>query len=443
MQPTGYLQRTSIWRPGPRRVRRGHVPHLLTIGLLAILTGCEAEPSDDTPYVPLAFDEAPPPACGAGVAASVSGVTFPDLQTALDASTPWSVVWVCPGRHVGGFSVSNPGPVAIQGTTGDASDVVLDGDQLARVLTFNGTSSARVRDLTLTRGRPDIGGMALTFNSLLGRLELWGVDVVDNVGVFGTPTSGVNVVAQAVWVYRSSFRDNWFDSGSALSASVSTFRTTARPELLVLESSFLNNGSDQEGSAVEANHIATIYGDRGRMLISDSTFEDNYAAFRGAAAYLKADGTRTNMAIRRSAFRRNVLDATTFPSYDHDREEGGAVHLDFLRNSSGGVAISDVVFEDNVAVKGSALSIQPDLLTGVRVRANITRTSFLRNGRPGYDAFALNTETGTETTLTDVDFGLGADANLGGDWISYPLPCSGLGPAYSDYWDGNGLPTCP
>ena len=88
--------------------------------------------------------------CGGG--AFLVPTDYPTIQEAIDNAAPCDTVFVLPGTHYE-HDISLESGIVVAGSTGDASDVVVDGSGESHVFVCSGVSStAVVRDITITNG---------------------------------------------------------------------------------------------------------------------------------------------------------------------------------------------------------------------------------------------------------------------------------------------------
>ena len=84
--------------------------------------------------------------------AEFRGLTFTDLQSALDASESGETIWLCPGRwsHTDNDTAHLAGhEITLKGATGNRDDVVLDGEDVGALLLRWQCGGVSLKDFTL------------------------------------------------------------------------------------------------------------------------------------------------------------------------------------------------------------------------------------------------------------------------------------------------------
>lgn len=360
---------------------------------------------------------APPPAwCGPAVAARAAGQTFATLQDALAAPLDQDRVEVCPGVHRGGFEIRGTAPsgmLEIIGVTGDPADVILDGDHQYAVLDAYAPGSLRLSGLTIRQGVDDplhsVAGASLS-TGLRGTVVVEDCVFEDNVSLANTGGVSVRDAGTIRFLRTAVRRNSGFAEGGV------SLRVYGGPgvwfEDVVLEENGLS-GPGFAGLRISANAVGAAAGmprvqyhfDRVQVLNNTSGTGD------GPAFMLNPVDDGYDLHIRDSDFRGN------------DGGPDGTIYVTTLRpDDLLRVRLQDVWFEENAGVVASALKLnnswswrqptRPSILWmtgGGVVRSAVDPTWAL--GYPG----AIQYHGNWRLVFQDVDFGTGADANIGND----------------------------
>lgn len=421
--------------------------------LLAICSACVAD--GQSPMSQDAVTEAwgpmvtaetqlPPPApCPPGAAAVISGVSYPDLQDALDASVAWDVVKVCRGTHAGNFVLPHPGPIQILGETGNPADVVLDAQDRGKVLNMYGGNTLRLRGLTIANGNDQSGS---AFDRYAGgphvRLELIDLVIEGHVAennILSITTSHLSVV-------RTVFRDNVVETGTVL---ILDNVGLVGPTELRFDRCLFEDNTATAGSGGALNvFIGDDPGHQGSLRILDSTFRRNHAPFQGGAVYAVVRD-EFDMIIDRTTFEENAADHTLLNllGYTDADEQGGAVvwHTDYPY--PGRLLLRDSTFIGNQGGYTSALFISgaPRVVYPTRPPASsrviLDNVQFLRNGDGStWESAAFTFWPSAHFTFRNVLFGSGADGNEDNDLND----CGFLGAVpFADFDAQVNWTTCP
>lgn len=176
------------------------------------------------------------------------GQHFGGLASALEAAGDGQTITVCPGIHPTHAMLDRPISVVIEGETGDAADVELDGEGAGTILYVGRGAEVTLRDVSVVRGKG----------------ELWGGDL--------TVGGGLAVVEAAVVLESCVVRENDAEVGAGV---------------------YINQDPDADGGVASLIAVGSI-------------FEDNTAVMNGGAVGVGGYYGVTSLVLEGGVFRGNV-----------------------------------------------------------------------------------------------------------------------------------------
>ncbi len=225
--------------------------------------------------------------CDDGIVAVCDGVAFPSLAAGA-AHCPGGVLAICPGTHriEDPVMVPNDGPKRIEGVTGDAADVILDGGGGTHVLHILRGSTVTIANLTIQGGHgfwlP--GGLLAVGSNVDLQCDVFQHNHADyGAGAVGVLDTNVDIV-------DSTFIDN----SSRYEAGAIGFYGQINPHdtLTIAGSSFIGNTTGHGGGGA----ILTQYADGVvETYIQDSRFIGNTAEGWGGVYRVLAEGSSFTM----------------------------------------------------------------------------------------------------------------------------------------------------
>jgi hypothetical protein len=385
--------------------------------LSSILAGC----ADVAPFDPTPWPEAPPPvACAPRAAAMIGATPYTSLQDAIDDAQSLTIVTVCRGIWPGDLRYTSPGPLWLQGETGNPQDVVLDGGMLNPVLESDRgqtTQRLRVSGMTVRNGVatvpfrfPISAAGGVTLYSPDG--ELW----LDNLIFRGnTTTYGGGAVASAA--SRVTIHDVTFDSNAAEQCGGAAHLAPLEGEVWIADTVFTENTSNQNCGALgigAGDPFGFQQGGPIDVRLEGLQFAFNHADTAGAI-WLDLLTTGT-VSLTRSTFFHNTADTAV-----------GAVRFQGYGGVSRQITVSDTTFLGNEAPTAAALDVVGLPLPGGTQSLTVQRTRFQEQLSGGLGAIGVG---GTaEITLRRSDLGSGAsdnDADIVGCGQRYGVVRSGV-----------------
>lgn len=261
---------------------------------------------------------------------------YPDIASGLNAAASGDTVLVTAGSYLEHGLALTAG-VFLQGESGNPSDVIIDGENLGRILLCDGlTEFSSVSGITFMRGRSSSGAAIHVENSLM---SIHDCAFSDNVSI--GQSGAVNINLSEGSMVDCSFTNN---SAAEMAGAV-----RCRNSSFVFEScTFTGNSSVHSGA------LYLSYGD---VKVLDCVFRDNHADLNGGGLVFVG----TPAVIRDCTFQGNSADG------------GGGIEC-FL--SSNG-RVTDCFFHDNYAASnGSGIYIiESDItLTGCTMTGNRLET---------------------------------------------------------------------
>jgi hypothetical protein len=273
----------------------------------------------------------------------------PTIAAGIDSAFEGDTVMVAAGTYYE-FNLEMPGWITLAGATGDPADVVIDAQQIGRILRIVEESMITIRDLTMRNGvasgaDDDMGG-AMYITSYAGAL-------VENCIFENDSAKGSGGAVAVDWNSYPTFRRCVFTGNRAAldGGALSVLEAT-----VILDSCrFQDNRAGRHGGAFDYG-----YGDAPGVRVTHCLFIENTAADLGGAACLAGAAEDT------------VIGCTF--KWNHAGEGGGAVRTSyswqkfadcrFIENSTdgwGGGLLFDngsprllrCVVQDNVATSGN------------------------------------------------------------------------------------------
>lgn len=311
--------------------------------------------------------------------ATVEGAaSYATIQAAIEAAPNGSTIWICDGTWTERLEVAEDQELRVAGWSGDASLVVLDGQELFPILIADEGADLTLEDLTFTRGYgfldedptadfPVLVGGAVTIHS--GSLAARRVSFVDNRSV--AAGGAVQLSQQTADLEVSSFEDCIFSNnhadpsvidwrGEPLELSPQGGSISFEPQgeaRLTIERCAFSGGTARSGG--EVNLSAFKYSDEAfdvAVEISASTFSGSSATYEGGAILGDVDG--------------GTIDITDVHVEGCAAENGGAISI-----AETMVTITDVVVSDSSAKTGGCVILQSNWSA---IDATITNSTFSR-----------------------------------------------------------------
>lgn len=395
-------------------------PALVPVGLplrddaVAVLDAAQAALDGVRADVADARAQASAVGCGPDQVAWRGGTWYPTVTAAAGGAGGASVVLICGGDHAEAVLARADRTLAPLDPTQSVTLRARGNDPVVRAyaevhlalvdVTVVGAAARAVAAVRVDRSSDVVlAGVHLEDLDTLG-LEVAGADLAVVAGCWfdrlqpATGTGGgARVVAHHGVLWSNTFREIEADVDGA-GVDLQLGDADAEAGLMVLgRNRFARNRTRLEGGAVhagtEAQHV--------RLLMAGNRFAGNEAADGGGG--LRAQATGGQVVSSGDAF---VGNRATF---------GAAAYIGFGETIH--TTLSDVVVTDNSGFTAVALgSFRPDATATLMVQGGW----FARNDT--VDG-ALNWTVAYDATGTDVGFGQGSDANLGGDILACdPLP---------------------
>ena len=283
--------------------------------------------------------------------ATVEGAaSYDSIQAAVEAAPEGGTVWVCDGTWFELIDIAEGRILTLAGWSGDASRVVLDGQDLFPLLYVRADGALTVEDLTFTRGNGKgeddvlyVFGGAVTVD--MSSLTVRRVNFLSNETPWG---GGAILIFQdrdgsgrgaSVKLYDSNFIDNsapgtgWGGGGAlAITGYVGPV------DLLISGSNFEGNTAyDQGGTLFSAGHGSVD------IRISDSDFKNSSSAHAGGFMSITA---QADSIVELTQVRVN---GGTTP------QEGGVMYAFSASSAQLILGIKDSTFSDCLADRGGAL----------------------------------------------------------------------------------------
>jgi hypothetical protein len=279
-----------------------------------------------------------------GAAAFTNGVDYSTIMDALRAAGPDDTVHICPGVHSELLRVIGEDAV-FEGTTDDASDTVLDGGGVNRLMTID-DATVRLINLTLQNGYDEYAGGAIEASDAV--VEVLCTAFIDNIADY---------------------------EGGAIVAG-----GRSQHSLVIIDSLFEGNWTGGSGGAVQFGGW-----DDGPLLVAGSTFTDNIALYEGGAFSI-GSWAHDDIEIVDTTFKGNSAD-----------NGGGALALGSWGSSA--LLVSNSSFEDNVSNLGGAISLDgwSELTTAV------LSSTFFHNNTASVRCSVLDVGSGVEEASIEFD----------------------------------------
>lgn len=371
----------------------------------------------------------PPPSavrCSPGGRAMLRGRAHPDLQSALDTSSPGDTVIACRGTHTGPYVIPHAGPLVLRGETGSPADVVLNTVATDPIIIFGqyGTQ-ARFQAITMT----GLSGSDGIFDSF------WedAVQIVDSVITNNEAADGlIDLNVGHFLIERSEISNNrstydTIDIGTNSEMASLIFRNVKILDNVATGHSAFTIQVDPDFNPPTASRVLF---DNVDIINNDNPLEPNprdptWPDYRWGSV-----GTIYNMETAYVGFRDVTLAESDFG--------GGGITI--IRTDIASVepvtfACLRCSFTDNSGMSGQVLEFAP--ISGLQNNVGTIRDSeFLRNELitnpiPEPDIYAvLDVQNTWTVNLDNVDLGAGPDTNLPRD-----INCLGVdyGPGTSGF----------
>jgi predicted outer membrane repeat protein len=327
----------------------------------------------------------------------------------VDAAVDGDTVYVCPGVHVQQILVPEERVMTLASWSGNAEDTVLDGHHKWTILMAHCMSDVTVSGLTFRNGNGEQWDNEICTESL--NLDLDG--------------GAIYSLSSRLAVEGCVFQDNYAEySGGAVHLQGGDACCGDRPgaEVVVVDSSFINNQAGYGGGALDASagygdlvvqvdgcqfdgntaghgggavNVGGYWNPWGALdtSVADCSFENNVAGWGGGAFHLSSIDHPTNLLISNSDF----IDGSTVYC-------GGGVSLQGRTTLD--ASIVDTLFQGNSSLEqGGSLALLGSVGTGEAVAANLERVVLNDGTATDYGAaisFELLDE-GSGVTLTDCE----------------------------------------
>ena len=320
--------------------------------------------------------------CPPQVVAFIDGTAFQSVQVALDASVSGNVIEVCPGDHLGGFQISDPDDITIQGMDPRRRFSILKGDIDTPVFTLPAGARVVIERLTLTEGEGL--GSAITAEQGIESLTLIDVAVTANRGEETFHIWGHSPFkAGTLHIQETTFSGNKPDRNGAVVG------VRCVENLKIIDSIFKNNSQTPIEAAWDRDHgspnpIELI---RTSFIANSGSYtaievDDFGIALFGTGAQLLASGlvvqdnvARSGATIRMDSYNAQVDISNTDFSYNVARNSDAAITL----ANFGEVDISNSSFTANKADHGATVGASTPFGTSTSHHATITDSTFTAN----------------------------------------------------------------
>ena len=330
-------------------------------------------------------------------------ITAPVVQSFTTSGT----LLLCEGTHYVRFVVESSAAVTVRGTTGRAADVVVHGGGFAPVFPTGGTSRVQVSDVTLTGAESCLRVQASSTNAATNVvfdgcgvstdvsdavLELTDTEL-DGGGVASVP--GLGGVWSSVTLLRVDVHD-YLHSGLAFGATGA---------VNLLQSDVHDNRSDRDGGGVWLDLTSAF--SPVTITMTGTTLQRNHAVLRGGGLFLvKAEALPVildggHVRANTSAFgTAGVL----------LQQPGVEVRNLTLSDHASGVALTAIPTGtwSNITCFDNAGDCIYTLGVGLPRSWTLVDSTLHSSGR-----YAITLSDVDTVTLRDVDFGVGATANVG------------------------------
>jgi hypothetical protein len=349
----------------------------------------------------------PPAWCTSGVTAGLVSTRTPytTLQGALDDAGAGDRIYVCPGTYTERAIIPNYSDVAIIGVTGDAADVVWDGEYLhSSIDTSSAQSNPRleVRNMSFTRYDSDsLDPRANPPLHLLSGNNSQSIVVVDNVNftdITGSYGSYNTFVAHA---NRINVNNCNFDS---ISTTAFHARLHGRDSRINLSNSNFIRGYDDSRAVSISN--AALRSVNPTILIDNVTVEEN-DGLDNVGITVELGHVYPHLVDARVGIRNTTI-------RDNTALGGHYLHVTSSYSQTNvEVSVFNTSFEDNLAMEGSiAHTVTTGIGTGGTGSTTFRNVDFLRNELWDSRNYTVANTGATETYFINTDFGLGADDNI-------------------------------
>jgi hypothetical protein len=400
--------------------------------LLLWVAACTA-PREDEPLSPLpmldpssgfeAWAATPPPplsAC-AGWAALRAGLQYSSVAQAVADAMPGDTVWVCPGVHNEPLEFANPGRYALAGVTGARGDATIDGTGflLPAVAIWDGVE-AQIRDLTF-HGTGSEGGIYSNRASAIHVKNIYASNSVagDSVDIDNTVFARID--------------DYEFEDGIGRALSVShryPFPRSYWPPSEVLINRFFSHNVnafsggwvDFEGTESDPSHVNHPY----LTVHADDMVFENIHVQRESILEVDGDSYRIEISNLR------ISDVALTPFTPTSCSYSPIIHqASYWASPRARLELTDFSITDTFSSFLFA-RYADEVHAPNEFRTILRDGEFLRNTVCEY-VFAPSYGT---TRVVNVDFGEGADANIGDDFGSPCVPADlGNGETFGQYQD--------